>query len=342
MDKQKILVVDDEPANLNLVRQILKGDYDLTFAKSGADALVNVLKHRPDLILLDVMMPEMDGYEVCRRLKDDERTRATPVIFCTAMTEEGDEAKGFELGAVDYITKPVRPSVVKARVATHLQLNNQSRALEEKSRALHSDLIDTRLKTLQMLGKAAEFKDNETGLHVVRMSHYSSLLAKSLGWNDEDCDLLLNAAPMHDIGKIGTPDAILQKPGRLNDEELVVMRMHCRAGAEIIAEANSTDRLFIMASEIALCHHEKWDGSGYPSGLVGEAIPASARIVAIADVFDALSSDRPYKTAWPLEKTLALLREEAGKHFDPNYVEAFLSILPDVLEIQNKWKEEVH
>ncbi len=340
MDKQKILVVDDEPANLNLVRQILKADYELTFAKSGADAITNALKHQPDLVLLDVMMPEMDGHEVCRRLKEDERTRTTPIIFCTAMTEEGDEAKGFALGAVDYITKPVRPSVVKARVATHLQLSNQNRALEEKSRELHGDLIETRLKTLQMLGKAAEFKDNETGLHVIRMSHYSRLLAKALGWNDEDCDLILNAAPMHDIGKIGTPDAILQKPGPLTDEELVVMRKHCLAGAEIIAEANSTDRLFFMAAEIAMCHHEKWDGSGYPRGLVGEDIPASARIVAIADVFDALSSDRPYKSAWPLEKTLALLKDEAGRHFDPDYIEAFLSILPELLEIQSEWKEE--
>lgn len=339
MDKQKILVVDDEPANLNLIRQILKADYDLTFAKSGADAIANALKHKPDLVLLDVMMPEMDGHEVCRQLKSDERTRMIPVIFCTAMTEEGDEATGFELGAVDYITKPVRPSVVKARVATHLQLHNQNRALEAKSRALHSDLIATRLKTLQMLGKAAEFKDNETGMHVIRMSHYSRALAQALGWNDFDCETLLNAAPMHDIGKIGTPDAILQKPAALTDEELVVMRSHCEAGAAIITQADSEDPLFIMAAEIALCHHEKWDGSGYPQGLAGEDIPASARIVAIADVFDALSSVRPYKAAWPLPKIIDLLQNEAGKHFDPDFVKVFIGLIPDLIEMQQQWQE---
>jgi len=339
MDKQKILVVDDEPANLNLIRQILKADYDLTFAKSGADAIANALKHKPDLVLLDVMMPEMDGHEVCRQLKSDERTRMIPVIFCTAMTEEGDETTGFELGAVDYITKPVRPSVVKARVATHLQLHNQNRALEAKSRALNSDLIATRLKTLQMLGKAAEFKDNETGMHVIRMSHYSRALAQALGWNDSDCETLLNAAPMHDIGKIGTPDAILQKPAALTDEELVVMRSHCEAGAAIITQADSEDPLFIMAAEIALCHHEKWDGSGYPQGLAGEDIPASARIVAIADVFDALSSVRPYKAAWPLPKIIDLLQNEAGKHFDPDFVKVFIELIPELVEFQQRWRD---
>lgn len=246
MTRQKILVVDDEPANLNLLRQILKNDYDLAFAKSGMDALNTLHKQRPDLILLDVMMPDLDGYAVCRQVKEDPRTSDIPVIFCSAMSDELDEIKGFELGAVDYITKPVRPTVVLARVKTHLALSNQQRAIQQEIKVIHADLIDSRLKALQMLGRAAEFKDNETGLHVIRMSHYSQLLARANGWSEEECDAMLNAAPMHDIGKIGTPDRILLKPGRLDDEELVIMRQHCETGARIIGEHRCHTHLFTM------------------------------------------------------------------------------------------------
>ena len=337
--RAKILVVDDEPANLNLMRQILKNDYDLAFAKSGADAFVNLQKQVPDLILLDVMMPGMDGYEVCEKLKADPRFSDVPVIFCTAMTEEGDEVRGFKLGAADYVTKPVRPAVVLARVRTHLSLADQHRATREEVKRAHKDLLESRLNALLMLGKAAEFKDNDTGLHVVRMSQYSRLLAEAIGWNDESCEVLLNAAPMHDVGKISTPDSILKKPGRLNDEELIVMRQHAESGARIIDEAKSDTPLFRMAREIALCRHEKWDGSGYPQGLAGEDIPIAARVVAIADVFDALTSQRPYKSAWSLDQTFDFLREHAGTHFDPQLVDALSALRPAITEIQRRWSE---
>ena len=331
--RAKILVVDDEPSNLNLMRQILKNDYDLSFAKSGADALANLQKQVPDLILLDVMMPGMNGLEVCQKIKTDPRYSTIPVLFCTAMTEEGDEVRGFKMGASDYLTKPVRPAVVLARVRTHLALADQDRATREGVRIAHKDLLDSRLKALLMLGKAAEFKDDETGLHVVRMSHYSRLLAAASGWNEDACDVLMNAAPMHDIGKISTPDSILKKPGPLDPEEMDVMRRHCESGAQIIGEAQSDTPLFNMARDIALSHHEKWDGTGYPNRLVGEAIPIAARIVAIADVFDALTSKRPYKSAWPLDKTFGFLEANAGTHFDPDLIGIFMKQKSEITDI---------
>ena len=337
--RSKILVVDDEPANLNLMRQILKNDYDLAFAKSGVDALANIQKQIPDLILLDVMMPGMDGHEACQKIKADPRVNAVPVIFCTAMTDEQDEVRGFKLGASDYLTKPVRPAVVLARVRTHLELADQHRATQEEVRIAHKDLIDSRLKTLLMLGKAAEFKDNDTGLHVVRMSKYSYMLAKASGWNEESCNVLLNAAPMHDIGKISTPDSILKKPGPLDPEEMATMRLHCEAGAQIIEQAQSDTPLFKMAKEIALSHHEKWDGTGYPNRLAGDSIPVSGRVVAIADVFDALTTKRPYKSPWPLDKTFDFMRENAGKHFDPELIEIFISLRNEITEVQQRFAE---
>ena len=337
--RMRVLAVDDEPANLNLLRQILKTDYDLAFAKSGSEALANIQKQVPDLVLLDVMMPGMDGHEACRLIKADPRVAHVPVIFCTAMTEEGDEAKGFALGAIDYITKPVRPTVVQARVRTHLALANQARTVREEVRKAHKDLLDSRLRSLMMLGKAAEFKDNETGLHVARMAKYAETLARASGWNDENCETLLHVAPMHDIGKISTPDSILRKPGKLDPEELSVMREHCRKGGDIIERASTDTPLFRMARDIALYHHEKWDGTGYPHGVAGEAIPLSARVAAIADVFDALTTARPYKDAWTTDKAFEFLREQAGKHFDPALVEAFVALRPQIEEIRRQLME---
>lgn len=323
--RPKLLLVDDEPTNLQVLRQILQDDYRLFFAKDGDKALEMAARERPDLILLDVMMPGMTGYEVCTRLKQDEMTVATPVIFVTALADVDDEARGFEVGAVDYITKPVSLPIVRARVRTHLSLVRVD------------ELKQTRLQIVQRLGLAAEYKDNETGLHVIRMSHYSRILALAAGFSELAADDLLNAAPMHDVGKIGIPDAILQKNGKLDEAEWVVMRSHAQIGAEIIGEHPSG--LLQMARSIALTHHEKWDGSGYPNGLKGEEIPIAGRIVAIADVFDALTSVRPYKPAWSLEDTLALIQRESGKHFDPHLVELFLAQMPAILEIKARWAE---
>lgn len=323
--RPKLLLVDDEPINLQVLRQVLQDDYRLFFAKDGDKALELASRERPDLLLLDVMMPGMTGYEVCTRLKQNAATAAIPVIFVTALADVDDEARGFEVGAVDYITKPVSPAIVRARVRTHLSLVRVD------------ELKQTRLQIVQRLGLAAEYKDNETGLHVIRMSHYSRALALAAGFGEQAADDLLNAAPMHDVGKIGIPDAILQKNGKLDAEEWQVMRQHAQIGADIIGEHESG--LLQMARSIALTHHEKWDGSGYPNGLKGEEIPLTGRIVAIADVFDALTSVRPYKPAWSVDDTLELLRRESGKHFDPQLVELFLGCMPEILAIKERWAE---
>ncbi|WP_248281325.1 HD domain-containing phosphohydrolase [Azoarcus sp. TTM-91] len=324
-ERPVVLCVDDEPTNLQVLRQVLQQDYRLLFARDGARALELAAAERPALILLDVMMPGMTGYQVCSALKADAAVAAIPVIFVTALSEMDDEARGFEVGAVDYIVKPLRPAIVRARVRTHLSLVR----VEE--------LRETRLQIIQRLGLAAEYKDNETGLHVIRMSHYSRLLALACGWSEASADDLFHAAPMHDIGKIGVPDSILRKNGALTPEEWDVMRGHVDIGARIIGEHDGG--LLAMAAVIARSHHEKWDGSGYPQGLAGEAIPIEGRIVAIADVFDALTSVRPYKPAWPVEDACALLREQRGRHFDPELVDRFLDCLPEVLEVKARWAE---
>jgi putative two-component system response regulator len=323
--RPRLLLVDDEPTNLQVLRHILQADYRLLFATDGERALQVAREQRPDLILLDVMMPHLDGYAVCCVLKADAATAAIPVIFITALTDSQDETAGFDVGAVDYITKPVSPPVVRARVRTHLSLVRMD------------ELRETRLQIVQRLGRAAEYKDNETGLHVIRMSHFSQLLALAAGCSPAWAEDLLNAAPMHDVGKIGIPDAVLRKPGPLDAAEWDTMRRHPEIGAEIIGEHPSG--VLQLAREIALAHHEKWDGSGYPRGLAGEAIPLSARIVAIADVFDALTTRRPYKEPWPVQDALDHIAAQAGKHFDPALVALFAPLLPQLLEIRARWAE---
>ncbi|WP_394493475.1 response regulator [Shewanella sp. ENK2] len=337
MEKATVLIVDDTPENIDILVGILGKDYKIKVAIDGPKALALAEKSAPDLILLDVMMPGMNGHEVCQKLKSEPLTCHIPVIFVTALSETEDEAQGFELGAVDYITKPVSPAVVKARVKTHLSLYDQKRLLESEVAQRTKELSETRFEIIRRLGRAAEYKDNETGLHVIRMSHYARLLAIASGHSSRFCELVYNAAPMHDIGKIGTPDSILKKPGKLDADEWKEMQAHAQIGAEIIGDHD--DPLLQMAKRIAISHHEKWDGSGYPQGLSGEDIPIEGRIIAIADVFDALTSARPYKKAWTVEDTMALIEKESGKHFDPDLVKQFRSVLDDVKEIKAKHEE---
>jgi len=320
-----LLLVDDEPTNLHVLRHILQQDYRLLYARDGEKALQLASQEQPDLILMDVMMPGMSGYEVCRLLKAEALTSSIPVIFITAMSETRNEAEGFRVGAVDYMSKPVSPPIVKARVRTHLSLVRVD------------ELRQSRLEIIQRLSRAAEYKDNETGLHVIRMSHYAYRLARAAGYRETAAEILMHAAPMHDVGKIGIPDAILQKRGKLDADEWDIMRTHTTIGAEIIGKHNS--RMLEMARSIALYHHEKWDGSGYPQGLAGTDIPLEARIIALADVFDALTSVRPYKPEWPIEKAVELIRSERGQHFDPHLAELFLGQLPAILEIKARWAE---
>jgi putative two-component system response regulator len=322
-----ILAVDDEASNLQLLRQILQDHYRLRFAKDGQRALELAREERPNLILLDVMMPGMSGYEVCAALKADSRTAAIPVIFVTALNDTEDELEGFEAGAVDYITKPVSPPIVRARVRTHLSLVRME------------ELRASRLEIVQRLGLAAEYKDNETGLHVIRMSHFARILGLSAGMTEAEADDLLHAAPMHDVGKIGIPDRILQKPGPLDPDEWKIMQSHAAIGAEIIGQHDSG--MLALARNIALSHHEKWDGSGYPNGLAGEQIPLEGRICAVADVFDALTSVRPYKKAWSEEEAIDFLVSQKGKHFDPSLVDLFITQMPAIGAIRQRWSEAV-
>lgn len=324
--RRTLLLVDDDPTNLQALRQALQNDYRLRFAKDGQAALEMVRTDRPDLIVLDVMMPGLSGYEVCTALKQDPWTAAIPVIFITALNDAASEHAGLELGAADYISKPFNPHIVRARVRTHLSLVQTE------------EVLTTRLQIVHSLGRAAEYKDNETGLHVIRMSHYARIVAVALGYSKQDADDLLHAAPMHDIGKIGIPDTILSKPGRLTDEEWVIMRQHTTIGARILGDHPSG--LLRQAASIALHHHEKWDGSGYPGGLAGEDIPLSARIVAASDVFDALTSERPYKRAWRVNDALTLIRGESGTHFDPRVVSAFLDNTNEILCIREQWADD--
>jgi len=331
-EKQTVLVVDDLPDNIDVLVGTLKQKYQVKAAVNGELALRIVQDSPPDIILLDIMMPGIDGFEVCRRLKADYTTRHIPIIFITAKITIEDEIKGLELGAVDYISKPISPPIVKARVRTHLALYDQNRELDRKVHVQTEELHETRLKVIQRLGRAAEFKDDDTGLHVIRMSHYARVLGLAAGMNDSEAEMLMNAAPMHDIGKIGIPDSILKKNGRLTEEEYEVMKTHCEIGARIIGEDSS--ELLQMAKTVALTHHEKWNGKGYPGGLQAEDIPRVGRIVAIADVFDALTSKRPYKKVWTVEKALTLMREASGKHFDPTLFALFVQSMPEILSIK--------
>lgn len=336
--KATILIVDDAPENIDILRGLLKDNYKIKVAINGAKAL-KIAQSTPnlDLILLDVMMPEMDGYDVCRQLKSQISTASIPVIFVTAKGETDDEALGFDLGAVDYITKPISPPIVKKRVQIHLALHNEKRLLEAEVRKRTQELEASQKEIIACLGKAAEYKDNDTGMHVKRMSHYAKVLGLAAGMSEEEANALQETAPMHDIGKIGLPDYILQKPAKLNEDEIKKMREHPQIGVDILG--GQTCLLLNMARSIAISHHEKWDGSGYPHGLKGEDIPLHGRIAAIADVFDALTTLRPYKEAWPVEDAVKLLKEESGKHFDPQLIEIFINSLPDILEVKKQYQE---
>jgi putative two-component system response regulator len=321
----RILLVDDEPTNLRVLRHILQDHYTLSFARSGEAALELVDKEEIDLILLDVMMPSMTGIEVCQKLKQNTSTKDIPVIFVTALRDSVDEEKGFEIGAVDYITKPVVPAIVLARVKNHLSLTSVA--------SLHL----THLDLIQRLGRAAEYKDNETGMHVQRMSRYTRELAIAYGFSEDDADDLMMAAPMHDIGKIGIADNILLKPGKLTEEEYAIMKTHVEIGAEILS--NPRSHLIELARIMALTHHEKWDGSGYPNGLAKNDIPIEGRLIAVADVFDALTSKRPYKKAWSTDEAINYLFEQSGKHFDPELPPLLQKTLPKLLKIKDEFSE---
>ena len=344
--KPVVLIVDDTPENLTIMNGLLKDTYRTKVANSGERALkLAAAQPKPDLVLLDIMMPEMDGYEVCRRLKADAATHEIPVIFLTAKTQVEDESRGFEVGCVDYITKPISPPIVLARVRTHLALKAAADFLRDKNAYLAAE-VARRTKqisivqdvTIMAMASLAETRDQETGNHIRRTQHYVRLLALELRkqpkfaavLDDATIELLFKSAPLHDIGKVGIPDAILLKPGKLTPEEFEVMKTHTKFGRDAIvaAEALLDEPVSFLeyAREIAYSHQEKWDGTGYPEGLAGERIPLSARLMAVADFYDALISRRVYKPTFPHEKAVEIIREGHGKHFDPEVVDGFLAI----------------
>ena len=358
--KSTILVVDDTPDNITLLCSLLGEEYKNKVATNGVKALkIARAEPHPDLILLDIMMPEMDGYEVCRQLKADPATEHIPVIFLTAKTQEGDETKGFELGAVDYITKPIVPPILMARVHTHLALQYARKSLEKQNEVLEEQ-VEERTRQLAALQDAiiiamaslAETRDNETGHHIRRTQHYIRELALCLKqdarYADELDDKLIatlyKSAPLHDIGKVGVPDRILLKPGRLTPDEFEEMKRHTIYGRDAIIAAEKTleapESFLCTARDIAYSHHEKWDGSGYPQGLVGEEIPLSARLMAIADVYDALITKRIYKEAIPHDEAVKIIAAGDGTHFDPNVIKVFLDIADKFAAIAIQFGEE--
>lgn len=354
-----VLIVDDSPDTIAVIHALLKSSYRTRIATDGESALrLTSSGALPDLVLMDVVMPGLDGYEVCRRLKSDPRTAEIPVIFLTARSDVDDEKTGLELGAVDYITKPISPAVVSARVRTHLQLKAARDFLRSKSEFLEKEVQHRTQEinaiqnaTMVAMGSLAETRDNETGSHIRRTQHYLRALAvrmkdhpdHSRVLTPEAIGLLYKSAPLHDIGKVGIPDSILLKAGKLTDEEFDIMKTHTTLGRNAIIAAekllDSPTSFLHLAREIAWTHHEWWDGSGYPRGLVGTDIPVCGRLMAVVDVYDALLSRRVYKPAIPHETALAMIEEKAGTHFDPDMVAGFLDIARELPEIARRFSE---
>lgn len=357
--KQTILAVDDTVANIDVVKGVLAEGYLVQAAPSGKIALKIIERKLPDLILLDIMMPEMDGYEVCRILKSQERTKDIPIIFLTAKAQVDDETKGLSLGAVDYITKPISPPILKERVKNHLFLQASKEALRRQNEVLEERVVErtTQLSELQdvamvAMGALAESRDPETGNHIRRTQRYVKILAVEVAKSEQYKEFLTpsvitslyKSAPLHDIGKVGIEDSILLKPGKLTDEEFEEMKRHTTYGRDALAAAeqhiDSADNFLVFAKEIAYSHQEKWDGSGYPEGLSGQDIPLSARLMAVADVYDALISKRVYKPAFSHEKAVSIITEGKGSHFEPLLVDCFLTVADDFKQVSQDFADK--
>jgi len=337
LKKQRVLIVDDTPRNIEVLVELLQDEYIVQVATQGETALKLAFRRpHPDIILLDIMMPKMDGFEVCRRLKRDQKTQNIPVIFVTSLTENKDEVKGLELGAVDYITKPIHPELLKARLFNHLELKRHKDNLEELVDERTKELKLAKEATIEAMGIVAENRDPETGGHIHRTKNYMKVLAKELAINPKYTDalskemieLLYSSAPLHDIGKVAISDKILLKPSKLDKDEYDRIKEHTTIGEATIETVQNTvgkNEFLETAKLMAASHHEKFDGTGYPRGLQGYDIPLCGRLMALVDVYDALISRRTYKEPISHSKVVEMIKSERNKHFDPDIVDAFLN-----------------
>jgi putative two-component system response regulator len=338
----KILIVDDERANVLLIEKILNQE-GYTSIKSTTDprkAMAIYQEFKPQLVLLDLSMPHMDGFQVMAELAGTDKDAYLPILVLTAQPQDEIRLRALSSGAQDFLAKPLNYIEVLSRIKNMVEVrilyekvHNQNQILDKKVKERTYDLEKTRLEVIRRLGRAAEYRDNETGAHVIRMSLFSEILAREAGLSDDECELILNASPMHDVGKIGIPDKILLKPGKLDHDEWQIMKTHAQIGADILAGSDSP--MMKIAETIAITHHEQWCGGGYPRGLKGEEIPIEGRIIALADVFDALTSERPYKKAWSVEQAIEEVENKSAILFDPNLVVLFKGVLPEMIQIKN-------
>lgn len=343
----KILIIDDQRLHVGLLEDILRkaGYCHIQSSTDPQMAIVLYQEFQPDLILLDLVMPKIDGFCVMEQLKELIRDDQLPVLALSPEKGQDIRLKSLQAGAIDFISKPYEGLEVLIRIHNiiesqllHKQVKDQKKILEEKVQERTQELRETRLDIIRRLARAAEFRDEDTGVHIIRMSKLCARLGKELGMDEYHCDLLLNASPLHDIGKLGIPDSVLLKPGKLNPQEWEIMKKHTLIGAELLS--GSSSELMKMAERIALTHHERWDGKGYPQGLKGEEIPLIGRITAVCDVFDALLSRRPYKKPWTLDETLTEIKSASGAQFDPRVVEAFFNILPNINDLNDQYSSE--
>ena len=346
-EESKILIIDDQQPNVLLLEKILKasGYKQILTTTDSRNAIELYRSFQPDLLLLDLNMPYMDGFEIMKQLKETSEVDSyQSILVLTAYTDLEIRLRALEAGARDFLSKPFDRLEVLTRIRNllevrllHNRLREHNKTLEERVKLRTIEVIQTQFEIINRLALAAEFRDNETGNHIIRMSTYAFMLARAIGLNDEESGLIMHASSMHDIGKIGIPDSILLKPGKLTPEEWEIMKTHTMIGARILSKSNSN--LLQMAEEIALTHHEKWDGTGYPNGLKGEEIPLNGRISAICDVFDALTSDRPYKKAWSIDEAINEIKQQSGKHFDSDLVKIFIQILPEILKVRENYMD---
>ncbi|MGR3177222.1 MAG: HD domain-containing phosphohydrolase [Candidatus Anammoxibacter sp.] len=352
MGNAKILIVDDEEMIRSMVEDVLVPvGYDVIQACNGLDALEKIKESSPDVVLTDVNMPKMDGFELLKQLKENEETKTIPIVMVTALNEMSVRIKAIELGVDDFLGKPMDILELRARIKSLLKVKAYNDYMQDYQKELKAEVekrtkeVELALKkahkasheTIFILSRAAEYRDEDTGAHILRVSHYASAIARKLGQSEEEIEMILYGAPLHDVGKIGIPDNILMKPGKLSHDEFEIMKGHVNLGAGIL---KGSDSPFIkIGEEIALSHHEKWDGSGYPVGLKGEDIPLSGRIVALADVFDALTTRRPYKKPFSVEKALEIIKEGRGTHFDPTVMDAFFDTFDEILRIKGTYQD---